>query len=99
MNQRFADAVGPDEFYVVFAVPNDLPVKLNIHVLVVERVDVPGTHGAIEVAPGCALDRDLDRAAVQDGFVPEVAGGDAEAIGELASHAWSFRPSQTKPRV
>ena len=65
MDHRLADAVRPDEFDVVLAVLDDLSVQLQVHVLVVECVDMPRTHRTVEIALRRAFERDLDRAALR----------------------------------
>src|SRR5688572_33484481 len=108
MDHGLANPIRPDELHVVFTVRDDLLIKIQIHVLVVEGIDVTRTHGTVEIAFGGTLQRNLDRSAGEDGPAAEVAGGDADAVSKLVTHCLigtyavfepGFDPSHTKPSV
>src|SRR5262249_40113880 len=86
MDHRLADTVRPDELDVILAVLDDLFIKLQVHVFVIEGIDVARAHRAIEVALRRAFECDLDWSSGQHSFVAKVARRDAQPVSNLSGH-------------
>src|SRR5215467_2249627 len=97
MDHRLADTVWPDEFDVLFAILDDLPIQLQVHVFVVEGKDVTRTHRAVEIAFCRAFQRNLHRASAKQGLMAKIACRNTQPVLKLPLHC--FQPSAMNPSV
>src|SRR5262245_15246767 len=86
MDHRLADTVWPDELDVVFAVLDNLLIEIQVHILVIECIDMTGTHRAVQIALRRAFQRDLDWSSGQHSLMAKVACRDAQPVSKFPAH-------------